>query len=218
MGPTVCRSLWNFVFNYQNVGSGTHNHAMGLTDEAVLRLAENCPNLRYVQLQGTSGLTDSALVYFFQRCADLTDLEITGKSSGRSTIKGTCFDTLRERPDWCPKLIKISVEDDTQSKIFMKPMRELTRTREQLLVQLVWVHGSGDMLRKNESNYLKGRIQNDMKYIKRKKDGYKREKPVWNPRRYAASKPYRDAMTMYWHNAHTWSQSRLWREFRRAGL
>ena len=223
MGSAVCRSLWKFVFQYSDVSSGAHNHAAHLTEGAVLRLTENCPNLRCVQLQGTKGLTDNALICFFRRCADLTDLEISATSGGGSSLTGTSFDTLRENPDWAPKLIKLRVNED-KSKLFMKAMRELTRAREQLLVQLVWVsehkvyRDDDYVLENTEWNYLEGRIQNNMKYIKRKKDGYRYEKPVWDPKRYEAYQKYQYNRMKHWHDAHTWSQSRFWSEIRIAGL
>ena len=223
MGPTVCGSLWNFVFNYQDDGFGSRNHARDLTEEAIVRLAENCPNLRCVQLQGTGNLTDRALICFFQNCADLTDLEISHAEWYLGSMTGTAFDTLRTRPDWAPKLIKLCVKN-YESKAFMKAMRELTRARQKLLIQLKTIHirakhrDSDDTLNITVANYLNGMIRNEMKHIKRRKDGYSREVPQWDPKKYERYQQFRYQQLKHWNDSHTWSNERMQRELSKVGL
>ena len=197
-----------------------------MTEDGIRRLAENCPNLRRVQLQGTEGLTDRALIFFFQNCADLTDLEISPVTGGGGwkLMTGTAFDALRSNPEWAPKLIRLRMEKYEKPPTFMKAMRELTKTRQKLLVQLVDVRSycehkhDDDTLRVDESNYLDGRIRNQMKHIKRGKEGYRYEKPVWDPKRYEAYQNWQHRRASYWAGSDNWSQSRFWRELRRAGV
>ena len=79
--PSVCENLTDFIFKYEDVSYNAHNSASDLTDEFAIRLAEACPNLQKVQLQGATGLTDEALLAFFECCSELTSLEITGNGS-----------------------------------------------------------------------------------------------------------------------------------------
>ena len=172
------------MFTFDDVSRGAHNDAKGVTDEAVIRLAHLCPNLKYVQLQGTSGLGDSSLTAFFQHCPKLLQLEITEFSSGSmSTLRGTAFDALRENPDWAPKLKKLRVASPEDAQVsdrqLMKPMRALSKEREKLLIQLVTVRESkkwGDWElevmwydyrngRKQPTNYNAWRTADDIGYV-----------------------------------------------------
>ena len=96
-------------------------------------MAQNFPSLRRVTLQNTRNLTDRALMAFFEHCENLSFLEIsTLKKDG--SMDGTAFDFLRERPRLARKLKTLRVMDN---KWFMKPLRELGKEREDLLIQLV---------------------------------------------------------------------------------
>ena len=188
MGSAVCRNLEVFMSYYHSSGSESRNYAKDLTEEAVIRLAENCPNLRKVKLECTKGLTDRALTCFFEKCPNLTDLAITALSQGDrvKAMTGTAFDDLRETLDLAPKLIELRVELN-ESKTFMKAMRDLTIAREKLLVQLVrtdelW-HRKEEYsyLHVHEVNYLKGRKRERGRggNIKRGEDGYTLGRPAW---------------------------------------
>ena len=138
MGPSVCRSLWDFEFNYQDVDVTAHNTAKDLTDEAVVLLAKNCPKLRRVQLQGTERLTDNAIAAFFQYCPNLSVLEVTPRSQFSLHLEGTAFELLLEEPDLAMKLKKLRLGEG-ENQNFLKRMRALGKERPKLLIQLVHV-------------------------------------------------------------------------------
>ena len=162
LGPKVCGNLTDFIFNYGDVSYNAHNTAKSLTDETVIRLAEACPKLKKVQLQGVQQLTDDAVLAFFRSCPNLTTLEITG-SSGNLEFSEAIFETLQAEPDWLPKLKKLIIPQNYDSKRFEKAMRSVSKERVGLTIQLVSVvEGKkwGDWeLEKASTTWKKGREQ-----------------------------------------------------------
>ncbi|KAL8838853.1 MAG: hypothetical protein Q9170_001975 [Blastenia crenularia] len=164
LGPRVCGSLTDFIFNYTDVSYDARDSASSLTGEAVIRLAEACPKLKKVQLQGANGLTEAVLTAFFRYCADLTSLEITKSTSTSPGFTGAALEALRLEPERLPKLKKLILPQSAEKNLkFMTAMRSLTKARPGLTVQLVsmlerkqW----GDfVLEKISDTYKKGRKQ-----------------------------------------------------------
>ena len=162
MGPKVCGNLTDFIFKYEDVSYGAHNSASILSDEGVVRLAKACPKLKKVQLQSATSFTDQSLLAFFEHCPGLTSLEISGQN-GYSKIHGSSIDALRQKPSWVPILKKLLLPGSYDEKKFLKPVRDLTKAREGLVVKLVSVSETkkwGDWeLEKYFTTYKKGRKQ-----------------------------------------------------------
>ena len=164
LGSGVCGTLTDFIFNYNDVSYGARDSASSLTDKAVIRLAEACPKLKKLQLQGADSLTETALTAFLAKCADLTSLEITTTKYTSPEFTGMALETLEIEPDRLPKLKKLILPQPSESNPkFMKAMRSLTRAWEGLTVQLVSVRETkrwGDWdLEKRSTTYKKGRKQ-----------------------------------------------------------
>ncbi|KAL1871760.1 hypothetical protein Plec18167_006910 [Paecilomyces lecythidis] len=168
MGPRICKSLTHFEFLFDDVSYDAKNSAEELTDKAIIHLAELCPNLRFVQLQGTSGLQDITLEALFNNCANISHVELTTHSRhGNSRLDGSALDKLREHPHWGTKLKKLRLpSQDTRCDgrdSFTRAVRALTKERNKLLVQLVSVSEVkkwGDWeLEVYHTNFRKGRKQ-----------------------------------------------------------
>ena len=75
---------------------------------------------------------------------------------------GTALEALRVNPQWCPKLKKLRLPNDS-NRGFMQTMRALSRERKNLQIQLTSVHEYkkwGDWeLSVSHDTYRKGRIQ-----------------------------------------------------------
>ncbi|RYP61867.1 hypothetical protein DL769_007520 [Monosporascus sp. CRB-8-3] len=140
IGCCFCKSLRRFKFFFKDVSYNAHNSAEDLTDDAVICLAKACPNLDYVQLQGTAGLGDQALTALFENCPRLTYLELSLHSRpGLGVLLGTALEALLMNPQWCPKLKKLRLPDHRDQRPFMKAMRALSRERHNLEIQLAKV-------------------------------------------------------------------------------
>lgn len=161
MGPSICEKLWEFEFIYNDVSYTAHNSATDLIDADIKQLAQSCPSLRRVKLPGTSDLTQDALMALFENCPDLSEVEITPASRGEGNNTGAIFAELLRRQDLAPKLHKLCLEP--MSKYDMDIMRKVTKERNKLLVQVVSVREVkkwGDWeLEVHTDNYRKGKIQ-----------------------------------------------------------
>lgn len=163
LGSPICEKIVHFIFEYKDVGYGARNNAESLTNEAVARLGESCPNLKVVQLQATSRVTDDGLLSFFENCPNLTSVELTGTSRGSwDQLSGRALDQLREHPEWAPKLKQLILGEGEDNKLFMKAMRSLTKERPGLTVTLLQRHEVkkwGDWeLEETKMVYKKGRL------------------------------------------------------------
>ncbi|KAM5353559.1 hypothetical protein ACJ41O_000209 [Fusarium nematophilum] len=165
MGSTVCEKLWQFIFSYWDVSYTAKNTAKDVTDDAAIRLAKACPNLRKVQLQGIEKVGEGAMRALFENCPNLTSLEITCTTNSGiwKPMSGETLDALRENPGWAPKLKNLIVSEREDNKVFMKAMRALGKARPRLTVTLVskleykkWGDYEIEVMK---TNYKKGRIQ-----------------------------------------------------------
>lgn len=137
-GPRLCHSLTHFEFNFPDVSFTANNSAEEVTDEAIIHLAKSCPNLRFVQLQGTLGLHGPSLEALFDNCADIEHIELTrhlGNAAGQ--LDGSALDKLRANPHWGTNLKMLRLPDHCES--LKKAVCALTKERKTLLVQLVSV-------------------------------------------------------------------------------
>ncbi|KAF5021028.1 hypothetical protein F66182_6959 [Fusarium sp. NRRL 66182] len=164
LGNPICAKIVQFIFQYQDVSYTAHNSAMSLTNEAVVRLGQSCPNLKKVQLQATSRVTDVGLLGFLENCPKLVSVELTGTVGSTWTgLSGEALDQLREHPEWVPKLKNLILGENDRNTPFMKAMRSLTKDRLGLTVTLLersQVKKWGDWeLEKMTKTYKKGRLQ-----------------------------------------------------------
>lgn len=162
LGSPICDKMVQFIFKYVDVGYGAQNNAESLTNEAVVRLGQSCPNLKKVQLQATSHVTDDGLLSFSENCPNLISVELTGASRGSwDGLSGRALDQLREHPEWVPKLKKLILGEEEDNKPFMKAMRSLTKERPGLTVTLLQRDEAkkwGDwVLEETKTAYKKGR-------------------------------------------------------------
>lgn len=134
MGPTVCSGLTKLVFDYSDVSYAAHN-SNTITTGAVNKLAKACPKLKKVSLPDNSSLGDVALTNLLARCPHLTHVELSGR---RGSITSEALDAIRENPEWAPNLKKLRIGGSRSSeKQWLKEMRDLTRARPNLVVDLV---------------------------------------------------------------------------------
>ncbi|KAF6810466.1 hypothetical protein CSOJ01_06278 [Colletotrichum sojae] len=135
----ICKSITWFTFRYTDVGYDAHNTAKDVTDAGIIRLAQACPNLTNFLLPGVGeGVTDAALIALFKHCPKLSQVDISGTTrGGRPAFAGPAFDALRDNPDWCPKLKKLYINNITNDKAAMKPLREASKARQDLVIYMV---------------------------------------------------------------------------------
>ncbi|KAF9875141.1 hypothetical protein CkaCkLH20_07407 [Colletotrichum karsti] len=134
---TTCKTLKHFEFLYTDVSYDAKNDAKALTDACILKLARAYPTLQTVKLPGTSDLTDAAVLALCEHCPDLATLEITKAVAGSNAIGVGAFEGMLLNGDWAPGLKNITVCDVTWGTTkFMAKMREMSRSRPQLVVHL----------------------------------------------------------------------------------
>lgn len=143
----------------------TQNNAQSLTSDAVVRLANACPNLKKVKLQATSRVTDDGLRALLEKCPNLVSVEVTGISgSGGNRISGTLLDEWRKKPEWAPNLRNLTLSEREDNKVFMKAMRAFTKERSDLILTLLqrdevnkW--GEDWELEEKQTHYKNGRLR-----------------------------------------------------------
>lgn len=77
----------------------------------MIRLAESCPNLVHVQLDGETDLTDASLLNLFKNCPHLRYVHFSGNNSTPGGLEGSALDALREDPKMCTDLVKLRLTD-----------------------------------------------------------------------------------------------------------
>ena len=152
--------MTEIIFQYVNVNYAAHNDAKTLTDPVIINLAAACPKLKKIELPGTALLTDASPTAFFDSCPNLTQLTMTAASRNNLVLTGSALTSLLENPQYVPKLKKLRIAHSS-IRGFMKAVKDLTRGRETLTVELVKVTekknwGDWDML-VEEQMYKKGR-------------------------------------------------------------
>ncbi|KAF4963913.1 hypothetical protein FSARC_8107 [Fusarium sarcochroum] len=129
----VREKITQFIFCYGDVSYD----AKALTNEAVVRLAKGLPKLRVFYLPGANEVGDQGLLGFLENCPDLRSVEITftsNASSGGTRISGKVFEQWQQHPEWAPGLKQLIMFGDPENREFMKPLRELGKQREGLVI------------------------------------------------------------------------------------
>jgi len=93
--------------------------------------------LKVLKPQGTAEITDEGIAAFLKNLSSLQILEVTGTIGMSETPSGKLFDEFRQHPEWAPDLRSLSVKDNESDKVFMKSMREMSKSRPGVTVSLV---------------------------------------------------------------------------------
>jgi hypothetical protein len=102
-----------------------------MTDGDIKRFVEKYRNLKKVSLPGTS-LGNAALLHFTSHCQDLMHLEVSG-----SGITAEGYHQLAAHPQWAAELKKLRLPNCSHDKKKLQGMREFTRSRPDLPIELV---------------------------------------------------------------------------------
>jgi len=133
-GELFCRSLLDFRAGDADTGSGAN-----VSGAALVRLAQACPNLRHVQIEGARNVGDEALLAFLINCsASLEFLQISGNDKVGGKIEGTPLMTLRRDPKLCKNLRKLNLTD--QASILDKVVKNLSKSRKALEIVVGCTH------------------------------------------------------------------------------
>ncbi|KUL87331.1 hypothetical protein ZTR_04728 [Talaromyces verruculosus] len=137
MPPSFLSAILDFRLGDAETGKGFH-----ISDAAVVRLAESCPNLVHVQLDGGTYLTDAALLALFQHCPHLRYVQLSGNDKCTGGLKGSALDALREDPKMAKNLVKLRLTDQNDLQ-FQKPLKELSTKRKKLSIVVGCTHERG---------------------------------------------------------------------------
>jgi hypothetical protein len=110
--------------------------ACGLTMTGIKLLTRQCPNLRKLYLPGTSSLGDAGLLHLLMHLPHLTHLELTKTICARTDLTSQVFATLHAQPNVGAKLKKLRITEESD-KMWMKAMKEMSKGRPKLTVELV---------------------------------------------------------------------------------
>ncbi|KAH0499650.1 hypothetical protein TgHK011_006827 [Trichoderma gracile] len=130
-GTDVCHSLRSFSAGDAETGQGRE-----LTDAAIVRLAQACPNLVHVSLDGAVQLTDKSLLSLFTNCPNLVFVQVSGDDNSPGRVKGTALRKLKDSPAMAPKLIELKLSDQCEiDERLEAAMKALSAARRDLLIQ-----------------------------------------------------------------------------------
>jgi hypothetical protein len=112
-----------------------------MSDSAVIRFAKACPNLIHVKLDGGIHLTDESLLALFTNCPNLRYIQFSGNDKVAGNLRGAALDVVRERPDLAKELIKLRLTDQAEfDKIFKTAVKALSATRKRLAIEIGNTH------------------------------------------------------------------------------
>ncbi|KAK7931130.1 hypothetical protein PG985_001842 [Apiospora marii] len=92
-------------------GNTDNGCGAGLSDDAVARLAEACPGLRYVTLEACTAVTDRGLAALLRHCPDLRSVSVTGHDRRTGHITSQALDALRQDPTLGAQLVRLHLVD-----------------------------------------------------------------------------------------------------------
>lgn len=191
LDPKICKSIARFTFDYSDVSYEAHNNARGVTDASIIRFAQACPNLTHFLLPNVGhGVTDASLIALTQHCPKLAEVYLTG-----ARWSGRAFETLLANPELGPKLKRLSLHDISENKETMKPLREASKARPDLIIYMVSKteekhYGDWEMVTKTDV-YYKGRKCPDGRLPKNKKAYQPKNGGFGGYDRYEAKQYYR---------------------------
>lgn len=119
------------------LGDSETRTGRNISDAAITRLAECCPNLIHVQLDGTIHLTDTSLLALFKNRPHLRYVQFSGNDNSPGGLKGTALDTLREDPKMCKDLVKLRLTDQHEfEKKLQTALKALSTKRKKLSIEV----------------------------------------------------------------------------------
>ncbi|KAJ4135115.1 hypothetical protein NW768_004732 [Fusarium equiseti] len=133
----VREKITQLSFRYSYVSYEAKNDARAVTNQGAIRLTKVLPNLKVLKLQGTAEITDEGIAAFLKGLPNLQILEVTGTIGMSKMPSGKLFDEFRRHPGWAPDLRSLAIKDNESDKVFMKSMREMSRSRPDLAISLV---------------------------------------------------------------------------------
>ncbi|KAE9977410.1 hypothetical protein EG328_002059 [Venturia inaequalis] len=134
-----------------------------------MRLAEACPGLKDVQIQGATKLTDGAVWAFLANCPLLTRLEVSSHYKRKIRLEGGFFTSLQHRVDLATELEILRVDGNVPyggTNRFATAMRALSKARETLLIEIshtsedsqyYWGDGRSYFMTVSDDKFKKGR-------------------------------------------------------------
>lgn len=156
----VREKITHFTFKYTDVSYDAKNDAKQVTNHGVILLSKSLPNLKVLELPGTTLITDEAVIALIQNCPQMKSIEVAGSRYG-GLVEGKALDELREHPEFVPGLKSLILENNEGSKVFMKALREMSKARPALEISLVsrtQTKSYGDWcLEENATHYKNGR-------------------------------------------------------------
>lgn len=96
------------------LGDAEKGSGCNISDAIITRLAESCPNLVHVHLDGTRDLTDLSLLALFNNCPRLRYVQFSANDNTSGGLKGTALDALREDPKMGKDLVKLRLTDQDE--------------------------------------------------------------------------------------------------------
>jgi hypothetical protein len=108
-----------------------------MSDAVVIRFAEACPNLVHINLDGAINLTDESLVAILINCPNLRYVQFSGNDKVHGRLTGPALDALRNRPEMGKHLIKMRLTDQQKfDKQFEAALRRLSAARRSLVIEV----------------------------------------------------------------------------------
>ena len=115
-----------------------------MSDAQIIRLAEACPNLIHIKLDGARNLTDTSLSAIFASCPNVRYVQFSGNDKAAGGLKGTALDTLRENPDTGKMLVKLRLTDQPEfEKKLDAAVKALSVARKKLAIEFGNTHERG---------------------------------------------------------------------------
>lgn len=120
-----------------NAGDSDSGMGSQLTDAAIIRLAQACPNLVHVALDGGRNLGDQLLSALFTNCPNLVYVQLSGNDNCTGDVKDHALNELLEQPSWGKKLIKLRLTDQNDyEKVFQKALKAFSTKMKKLAIEV----------------------------------------------------------------------------------
>jgi hypothetical protein len=118
-------------------GDAETGKGSGISHAVVTRFAEACPNIVHISLDGATNLTDESLLAILTNCPNLRYVQFSGNDKVHGRLRGPALDALRNRPEIGKHLIKMRLTDQREfDKQFDAAVRSLSAARRSLAIEV----------------------------------------------------------------------------------
>ncbi|POS86703.1 hypothetical protein EPUL_003477 [Erysiphe pulchra] len=124
---TIAENLKKLHFGDSDTGNGRY-----VSDQAIIRLVQKCPKLEEIVFDSATSLTDKSLLAIAQNCSSIRSINISGNDKIHGGVKGNCFDQLAANPDIAPRLMTLTLLDQS---VKHKKIKLLTKQRPGLTIR-----------------------------------------------------------------------------------